>query len=114
MSSHVILGGNGVVGRETITALLAAGHPVASVNRSAARSPGVRSVVADLREPDDVRRALVDADVAYLTVGLPTAPRCGAGTGHASWEVPSTPAWPAVSAWSTSTTCTPTGRSKGR
>jgi nucleoside-diphosphate-sugar epimerase len=71
MSIHVILGGNGVVGRETATALLAAGHPVASVNRSAATSPGVRSIVADLREPDQVRRALVGADVAYLTAGLP-------------------------------------------
>jgi nucleoside-diphosphate-sugar epimerase len=71
MSIHVILGGNGVVGRETTTALLAAGHSVASVNRSAATSSGVRSIVADLREPDEVRRALIGADVAYLTAGLP-------------------------------------------
>jgi nucleoside-diphosphate-sugar epimerase len=71
MSTHVILGGNGVVGRETTAALLAAGHPVVSVNRSAATSPGVRSILADLREPGQVRRALFGADVAYLTAGLP-------------------------------------------
>ena len=70
MSAHVILGGNGVIGRETGAALLAAGHPVASVNRTAATSPGVRSIVADLRESGEVRSALVGADVAYLTVGL--------------------------------------------
>lgn len=71
MSKHVVLGGNGVVGRETITALLAAGQQVASVNRTPSRRTDVTSVVADLRDAASMHRALDGADVAYLVAGLP-------------------------------------------
>ena len=71
MTRHVVLGGNGVVGRETIAALRAAGHEVASVGRTPPRRDDVTPVLADLREPESVLRAVDGADVAYLTVGLP-------------------------------------------
>ena len=68
---HVVLGGSGVVGRETITALHQAGHQVASVGRAPAQHPGVTSVTADLRDAASAGRAVAGAEVAYLTVGLP-------------------------------------------
>lgn len=73
MNSHVVLGGNGVVGRETIAALVAHGHAVASVTRSApAAAPSdATSIVADLLDGASAVSALQGADVAYLTVGIP-------------------------------------------
>jgi nucleoside-diphosphate-sugar epimerase len=71
MSRHVVLGGSGVVGRETIAKLREAGHQVASVGRGPAQDPTATSVVADLRDPASANRALEGADVAYLTVGVP-------------------------------------------
>ena len=71
MTNHVVLGGNGVIGRETIAALLAQGHTVSSVARSASVSPGVTSVVADLLDAASVMDAVKGAEVAYLTVGVP-------------------------------------------
>ncbi|MBF4567265.1 NAD-dependent epimerase/dehydratase family protein [Plantibacter sp. VKM Ac-2880] len=70
-TTHVILGGNGVIGRETAQALLATGVSVGSVGRRASTVPGVTSVIADLLDRDAVRTALDGADVAYLTAGLP-------------------------------------------
>jgi len=77
MNSHVVLGGNGVVGRETIAALVAQGRAVASVTRSA-RARGTShapSIVADLLDGASAVTALQGADVAYLTVGVPYSTR---------------------------------------
>ena len=77
MNGHVVLGGNGVVGRETIAALVAQGRAVASVTRSA-RARGTSratSIVADLLDGASAVTALQGADVAYLTVGVPYSTR---------------------------------------
>lgn len=68
---HVVLGGNGVTGRETIAALLAMGHSVTSVARTPAVAEGADSAVADLTDPAATVRVLKGAAAAYLTVGLP-------------------------------------------
>lgn len=74
-SSHVVLGGNGVVGRETVRALLQLGETVASVGRRPAEAAGAESVTADLLVAADVSRALRGSAVAYLTAGLPYSAR---------------------------------------
>lgn len=74
-STHVVLGGNGVVGRETLRALVAAGHTPTSVGRHPTNVDGVVPLVADLLDHDDVHRALRGADVAYLVAGLPYSSR---------------------------------------
>ncbi|GAA4991913.1 NAD-dependent epimerase/dehydratase family protein [Kineococcus glutinatus] len=74
-SAHVVLGGNGVVGRETVRALLARGHTPASVGRRPSTADGARSVTADLLDRADATRALRGAEVAYLVVGLPYSSR---------------------------------------
>ena len=80
---HVVLGGNGVVGRETLRALRE--HDVAAVsvgrrpstpatagnNESKSADARTDHVIADLLDPTAVRRALHGADVAYLVAGLP-------------------------------------------
>jgi nucleoside-diphosphate-sugar epimerase len=68
----VVLGGNGVVGRETIASLVEQGHDVASVTRSAPTpAPShATSIVADLLDAASALRAVEGAEVAYLTVGL--------------------------------------------
>ena len=43
MTMHVILGGNGVVGRETIAALRAGGHAVTAVSRTPSADPRCRT-----------------------------------------------------------------------
>lgn len=83
MSRHVLLGGNGAVGRETAAELLRRGIEVVSFGRSRSSIAGVESIVADVLEPDAVRRALVGADVAYLLVGLPYR----LGTWRRDWPV---------------------------
>ena len=77
MNRHVVLGGNGVVGRETIASLVEQGHAVASVTRSAATPAPSRatSIVADLLDAASALRAVEGAEVAYLTVGLPYTTR---------------------------------------
>ena len=75
MTTHVILGGNGVVGRETIAALRAGGHSVLAVSRVSPSAPGVPHISADLRDAASAARALQGADVAYLTIGLPYSTR---------------------------------------
>jgi nucleoside-diphosphate-sugar epimerase len=80
-SSHVILGGNGVVGRETIRALAGRGHAPVSVGRrplssaSSVPSGEAVSLTADLLDSADVASVMRGADVAYLTVGLPYSSR---------------------------------------
>ncbi len=77
-ASHVVLGGNGVAGRETVRSLVARGLTTASVGRRPSVVEGARSVMADLTSAPDVSRALANADVAYLTVGLPYSARAWA------------------------------------
>jgi nucleoside-diphosphate-sugar epimerase len=74
-SQHVVLGGNGVTGRETVRALLQRGESPVSVGRRPSAVDGARSVTADLLEPADVVRAMSGATVAYLTAGLPYSSR---------------------------------------
>ena len=70
---HVVLGGTGVVGRETAAALRAADQNVTVVGRSPAPESGSGSLVvsAELRDLDDTFRAVRGADVVYLVLGLP-------------------------------------------
>jgi nucleoside-diphosphate-sugar epimerase len=68
---HVVLGGNGVVGRETAAALLRRGEAVRSVGRRPSPVDGVTSEIADLLVATDVSRVLAGTRVAYLTAGLP-------------------------------------------
>jgi nucleoside-diphosphate-sugar epimerase len=68
---HVVLGGNGIVGRETVTSLLRRGERVTSIGRRPSIVDGARSEFADLLTPADVSRVLAGAHVAYLTAGLP-------------------------------------------
>ena len=75
MTTHVILGSNGVVGRETMAALRAGGHVVQAVSRTPSPDPEGPHVAADLRDAASAARALRGADVAYLTVGLPYSTR---------------------------------------
>jgi nucleoside-diphosphate-sugar epimerase len=72
---HVVLGGNGVVGRETLGALARAGLPAVSVGRRTSAAGGVRSRIADLLDPTAVARALEGAQTAYLVAGLPYSAR---------------------------------------
>jgi nucleoside-diphosphate-sugar epimerase len=90
MTTHVVLGGGGVVGRETVTALLSAGRSVRSVTRTAPAGarlddphPGLEHAAADLLDAASTARALQGAEVAYLTVGLPYTTR----TWRRDWPV---------------------------
>ncbi len=71
MSKHVVLGGTGVVGKETISALAGRGLSVASVSRQGDESPHAQAIKADLTQRGDSIRALERAEVAYLVLGLP-------------------------------------------
>jgi nucleoside-diphosphate-sugar epimerase len=73
--THVVLGGNGIIGRETITSLLENGRSVASVGRRSSTISGAVSVTADLLDRAAVARALDGAEVAYLVAGLPYSSR---------------------------------------
>jgi nucleoside-diphosphate-sugar epimerase len=75
MTNHAVLGGNGVVGRETTKALLAQNHTVSSVARSTAEPSAATSIIADLTDAASAVQALEGADVAYLTIGLPYSTR---------------------------------------
>ncbi|MDR1998635.1 MAG: NAD-dependent epimerase/dehydratase family protein [Frankiaceae bacterium] len=69
--THVVLGGNGVAGRETVRALLRRGVDVTSVGRRAAQVEGAASATADLLNAADAARVLAGAQVAYFTAGVP-------------------------------------------
>lgn len=83
LPTHVVLGGNGVAGRETLLALDRRSVPATSVGRSPSRVPSARSVLADLLDAAAVDGALRGAEVAYLTAGLPYSAR----TWAARWPV---------------------------
>ncbi|MCP2031124.1 nucleoside-diphosphate-sugar epimerase [Okibacterium sp. HSC-33S16] len=74
-ATHVVLGANGIIGRETVTSLLKKGHPVKSVGRRPSSIDGAVSVIADLLDQTDVSRALDGTKVAYLVAGLPYSSR---------------------------------------
>ncbi|MET0480994.1 MAG: NAD-dependent epimerase/dehydratase family protein [Mycetocola sp.] len=69
-TQHVVLGGTGVIGRETTAALSARHLDVLAVSRSGASSASGTSRAVDLRDRAAVRQVLADAQVAYLTVGV--------------------------------------------
>jgi len=69
-NTHVVLGASGVVGQETVQALIRSGHRPVAVSRNPVASQGSQPRAADLLDPTDAARALTGAEVAYLTVGL--------------------------------------------
>jgi len=73
--AHIVLGGNGVAGRETVRALIERGHTPASVGRSASVVDGALSVTADLLNLAEVTQVVRGAEVVYLTAGLPYSSR---------------------------------------
>lgn len=75
---HIVLGGAGVVGRETVRALIARGEHPTSVSRTTSSTAAASSAIADLRDPASVTRILAGAHVAYLTAGLPYTSRAWA------------------------------------
>ncbi|MEN2740560.1 NAD-dependent epimerase/dehydratase family protein [Microbacterium sp. X-17] len=74
-ASHVVLGGNGVIGRETLRALRDRGLDPVSVTRTASAAGGIPSVLADLTVASEARTALSGAGTAYLVLGLPYTSR---------------------------------------
>lgn len=63
----VVTGATGNVGRPLVQALVNAGAPVTAVSRRAAEAPaGVRSVRADLAEPESLEPALRGADALFV------------------------------------------------
>ncbi|MEN2739850.1 NAD-dependent epimerase/dehydratase family protein [Microbacterium sp. X-17] len=80
---HVVLGGNGVAGRETVRALVRAGRSPVSVGRRPAAVDGATSATADLLDAADVARVLDGAEVAYLVV----APAYSARVWAQQWPV---------------------------
>jgi UDP-glucose 4-epimerase len=83
MSDIVITGPTGVIGRRTVHHLLAAGHDVTGVTRSAAgrerlEALGARAVEADVFDEESLRRAVEGAEaVVNLLTHIPTVDRMG-------------------------------------
>jgi UDP-glucose 4-epimerase len=81
MNNIVIIGATGVIGRRAVTELLAAGHRVAGVTRSARGARlleglGARPVEADVFDPASLTRAFAGADaVVNLLTHIPPADR---------------------------------------
>src|SRR5215212_10670085 len=81
MNEIVITGSTGVIGRRTVRELLAAGHRVTGVTRSASgrerlESLGARAVEADVFDEESLRRAFDGADaVINLLTHVPRADR---------------------------------------
>ena len=68
---HVILGANGVIGRETSRGLTGAGVHLRQAGRTpTAETPTDEVMVTDLLDPGAVDRAVAGAAVAYLVAGL--------------------------------------------
>ena len=81
MNEIVITGSTGVIGRRAVRALLAAGHRVTGVTRSARgrerlEGLGARAVEADVFDAASLRRAFDGADaVVNLLTHIPSADR---------------------------------------
>ncbi len=74
-STHIVLGGNGVTGRETLRALRDRGVAAVSLGRTPSPDPKTSSIIADLTDAHATEQALHGASVAYLTAGLPYSAR---------------------------------------
>ncbi|HET9139575.1 NAD(P)-dependent oxidoreductase, partial [Actinophytocola sp.] len=76
----LLIGGTGVLGREAVPRLLAAGHTVTGLARSderatAVRALGIEPVVADLFDPDSMTKAVAGHEaVVNLATRIPTRP----------------------------------------
>src|SRR6478752_4845161 len=83
MNEIVITGSTGVIGRRAVRELLAAGHRVTGVTRSAAgrerlESLGAGAVEADVYDEASLTRAFAGADtVINLLTHIPSADRMG-------------------------------------
>ena len=77
MTTVFVTGATGVLGRATIPHLLASGHVVQALSRSAAndaviRALGAEPVRGDLFDPESLTRALAGADaVLHLATRIP-------------------------------------------
>ncbi len=77
MKKVAILGATGPTGKHLVAELTARGAAVRAVSRSESRlrrafpDPAVECVVADLLEPDQVQKAVADADMVFHCLGLP-------------------------------------------
>jgi nucleoside-diphosphate-sugar epimerase len=69
--THLVLGGNGVIGRATISALTDQGLEVRSISRMISDPTSSSSMSVDLRDTAATRQALKGASAAYLVLGLP-------------------------------------------
>lgn len=68
-----VLGATGRTGRFVVEDLLARGHAVRGISRSAGQQPprdGVTWISADVRRPETVRPALADVDALVYAVGV--------------------------------------------
>src|SRR4051812_35103052 len=89
MNDFVIIGSTGVIGRRAVRALLAAGHRVTGVTRSARgrellESLGARAVEADVFDEASLRRAFDGADaVVNLLTHIPSIDRMA---DRSAWE----------------------------
>src|SRR3954451_9943444 len=89
MNDFVIIGSTGVIGRRAVRALLAAGHRVTGVTRSARgrellESLGARAVEADVFDEASLRRAFDGADaVVNLLTHIPSVDRMA---DRSAWE----------------------------
>ncbi|MDR6866095.1 nucleoside-diphosphate-sugar epimerase [Microbacterium resistens] len=75
MSLHIVLGGNGAIGRETVHALHEAQLDVVSVGRRPPATDSGSFRQADLLDADQTLRAVSGAETVYLTAGLPYSSR---------------------------------------
>src|SRR3954468_1139640 len=89
MNDFVIIGSTGVIGRRAVRALLAAGHRVTGVTRSArgrelVEGLGARAVEADVFDEASLRDAFDGADaVVNLLTHIPSIDRIGEAS---AWE----------------------------
>lgn len=68
---HTVLGANGIIGSETVSALLAVESEVRVVGRTASGIKHVEERLADLNDLEQTRKALEGSKVIYLTIGIP-------------------------------------------
>jgi nucleoside-diphosphate-sugar epimerase len=77
-----VAGGSGAIGVPLVRALVAGGHQVTALTRSAANAPKLRALgatpaVADALDPDALRRVVVDAHPTHVVHQLTALPKGG-------------------------------------